>query len=520
MACLLVALAAVPTAHAQSPGNELSQYTNAVARVDPMDRVVQLERFAVNARPGLLKSDALEFVIWEYLRQGKVGHALVWADALADTDKDNPVAMALLSNGARVGLERGTTKSERLLAMASHGLDALPQLSRPPGMSEADFVELERRANAMLSDAAGAAELRLKDYVAARIYLHNAGAEQSNSARDVYAMALADLDGPDRDRREGYWCLARAVDLSRGTAEGREIARYARARYVKDGGSTTDWNQFLATAAAPTATGTRKASLYVPHPVPPPPARSAQPAASTRVARQPATVAKVQPTITPVTGASALPLKPPAPARKPAPSVWADTETSPAIVRKRSPVTVGPVSLGILVETSLAGRRNRSVVVDSLIDMLRHMSNQDEAFVLTYDNNLVFAEDLTNDPQQLAQALESIKPQRGAVLDDAIAFAAGHLARIARYPNRVLLVISDGRNVDSHTSPLQTSAEINAAGVRIYCIGIDVSQGYGRYRLQLLSSSTGGQSRFISDPGQFRKATEMMAQNMGIDFRF
>lgn len=519
---LLLVLATIPVALAQSPrGNELSQYTNAVARVDPMDRLVQLERFAVHAGPGPLRSDALEFVIWEYLRQGKVGHALVWADTLANTDKNNPVAMALLSNDARNGLERGTTKPKRLLAMASHGLDALSQLSRPPGMSEADFVELERRANVMLSDAAGAAELQMKDYVAARIYLHNAAAEQSDSARDVYAMALADLDGPDRDRREGYWCLARAVTLSRGTPEGREIARYARARYVKDGGSTSDWNQFLA-AAAPVATSTPIASLDLPQPAPPPPGRSAQRATSARIARPPATVEKpAQPTTMAATRTLGLPAIQRTPPVKPAPSVWSDTETSlPAIVRKRAPVTVGPISLGILVETSLAGRRNRSAVVDSLIDMLRHMSNQDEAFVLTYDHNLVFAEDLTNDPQQLEQALQGIKPQKGAVLDDAITFAAGHLARIARYPNRVLLLISDGRNADSRTSPLQTSAEINAAGVRIYCIGVDVSQSYGRYRLQLLSSSTGGQSRFISDPAQFRKATEGMAQNMGIDFRF
>lgn len=159
-------------------------------------------------------------------------------------------------------------------------------------------------------------------------------------------------------------------------------------------------------------------------------------------------------------------------------------------------------------------------MTNSLVDMLRHMDDKDEAFILTYDNNLVFEQDLTNDPQQLEDAMESIKPQRGAVLDDAIAFASGHLARIAKYPNRVLLVVSDGRNVDSQTSPLQTSAEINAAGVRIFCIGVDVSDGYGRSRLQALSSSTGGQVSFISDTGQFRRATKEMAQNMGIDFRF
>jgi Mg-chelatase subunit ChlD len=177
------------------------------------------------------------------------------------------------------------------------------------------------------------------------------------------------------------------------------------------------------------------------------------------------------------------------------------------------------MSLGILLETSLA-RENRGAVINSLSDMLRRMNDRDEAFILSYDNNLVFQQDLTSDPHQLEEAMESIKPQKGAVLDDAVAFAAGHLARIAKYPNRVLLVISDGQNADSHSSPLQTSAMINSAGVRIYCIGVDVSEAGGRARLQALASSTGGQSRFISTPGQFRDATRYIAKDMGIELPF
>jgi Mg-chelatase subunit ChlD len=172
------------------------------------------------------------------------------------------------------------------------------------------------------------------------------------------------------------------------------------------------------------------------------------------------------------------------------------------------------------VETSLASKESRSAVVNGLTDMSRHLGDNDEAFVLTYDNNLVFETDLTDDPHQLEDALASIKPQKGAVLDDAVAFAAGHLARIAKNPNRILLVVSDGRDVESQTSPLVASAAINAAGVKIYCIGMGVEGTDGRYRLQALSSSTGGRANFIADPRQFRDATRQIAQNMGIDFRF
>jgi hypothetical protein len=493
---------------AQAPSNELSAYTDAVAHVQSTERLILLERFAMHASPGPLKVDALEIIIWHYLHQGQLAHTMSWANELSATDPDNGVAIALLANNTRTAVEEGRTKPERLLTMSSHGLDMLPRVQRPLGMNAADFADLKRQAYVMLSSAAGSAELRMKDYVSARVYLHNSVALQPNNAHDAYNLALADLSGPDRNPKEGYWYLARAVNLSRGTARGMEVAREARARYVKDGGSTSDWNQFLAAAApigATPANATTVASAALP-PVPHPRNASPPPPVKTAVARPPA-VSK------PAVSTPA--------ASQPTPSVWADTTNPPAIVRKRRVLsTTGPMSLGILVETSLATKENRSAVVNSLVDMLRRLNDRDEAFILTYDNNLVFEQDLTNDPQQLEQALESIKPQRGAVLDDAVAFAAGHLARIAKYPNRVLLVISDGRNVDSHDSPLQTSAEINSAGVRIYCIGLNVGDAVGQSRLRELAASTGGQSDFISTPGQFREATRYIAQNLGIDFRF
>ena len=527
LAVLLLALTvAAVAAFAQPPtSNELSQYTSAVAKVQRTDRLMALEQFAIRAHLGPLRTAALEFIIWEYLRVNNRPHAMTWANDLAFTDKDNAIALALTSDQARNDLQHGSIKPARLLAMASRGLDNLSRLQRPLGMSEADFVQMQRQANAMLSGAAGAAELQMRDYIPARIYLHNAVAVEPNHAANVYALGLADLDGKDPNKKEGYWCLARAVNLSQGTPQGMEIARFARARYVKDGGSTSNWNDFLTATANPSssaARATRTASITPPPTEPPPLPRTAPPATVAK-ATHPTTAAKATPPATTAALRSPTVTKPrvpqpPPPSAQPAPSVWADN-SPPAVVRKRTPSTVGPMSLGILIETSLANKGSRSAVVNSLVDMLRHMGDKDEAFILTYDNNLVFEQDLTNDPKQLEDALEGIKAQRGAVLDDAIAFAAGHLARIAKYPNRVLLVVSDGRNIDSQTSPLQTSAEINAAGVRIFCIGVDVGDSYGRSRLQALSSSTGGQVSFISDTGQFRRATKEMAQNMGIDFR-
>lgn len=500
----IVALAAVflwgtalPIASQTAGNSGLREYSNAVAQTQTGDRISGLQRFAWTAS-GPLRSDALAFIVWEYLRINDHAHAVTWARELQNADHENALAVAVICEDAQSSANSAMSSGE-LLSTATNGENALPRLRRPMGMSDADFARLRRLTVIMLKRAAGHAELQRKDYVSARTDLRQVVGLDPNSAQSVYLLALADLSGKDPNLTQGYSELARAVTLSRGTPQGDQIAQYARTRYVKDGGSNAAWDQFLHVAGLANTTPnvtTRTAS-----------------AASISPKAAPAKTSPMVKASKPGTGSES-------PHSNTKQSVWADNTTpAPPIVRKPL-ASNGPMSLGILIETSLTTKETRGAVRNSLTDMLRRMNEKDEAFILTYDNHMVFEQDLTDDPKQLEQAIEDIKPRKGAALDDAVAFAAEHLTRIAKNPNRVLLVISDGRNVGSHSSPLQTSSRINAAGVRIYCIGIAVDQLDGRYRLQALSSGTGGRSDFISDPSQFRNATKQIAQNMGIDFRF
>ncbi len=509
---LSLALAAPQIVGQTSSSSTVSEYTSAVARVQPADRIRDLQRFAWNAS-GQLRVDALEFIVWEYWREGNRAHALTWGNELQAADKDNALALALICEPMRAPT-LSKAKADQLLDTAQRGINALPQLRRPLGMSEPDFTRLRQQTLARLKGAAGYAELQRKNNLAARNNLREAVALDPGRADDLYALALANLNGKNPDRKEGYWDLARAVELSRGSPQGTQIAQYARGRYVDDGGTNAGWDQFLVAAAAAnrglapkTRTTVTDASL------------ANQPSREARATAQQPIAKAATPKSSSIAKAPNLPSSA---GRTNSSSKSATTDTAtytPPVIRPHR-VSSGPISLGILIETSLTQQQSRSSVVSALTDMLRHMSDDDEAFILTYDNHLVFEQDLTTDPQQLDEAMKNIKPEKGAVLDEAVAFAASHLARIAKYPNRVLLVISDGRNVGSHDSPARTSAQINAAGVRIYCIGMKVSELDGRYRLQALSSSTGGRSEFVSDPGQFRQATKQIAQNMGIDFRF
>jgi hypothetical protein len=87
----------------------------------------------------------------------------------------------------------------------------------------------------------------------------------------------------------------------------------------------------------------------------------------------------------------------------------------------------------------------RDAIIHSLTDLERRLHGpDDEAFILSFNHNVLFVQDLTGDAQQEEQAMAAIRPHAGKALLDAAGFAAGHLRRISKNDNRVLLLISDG----------------------------------------------------------------------------
>lgn len=213
----------------------------------------------------------------------------------------------------------------------------------------------------------------------------------------------------------------------------------------------------------------------------------------------------------------ALPNGSPSPAPAPPPD-----STRPLRVFPPRPVKHiapgSPVSVGVLIQASLANPANRRPVVFTLSDLVRHLREKDEAFIMSFSRGVVFQEDLTSNSKSLETAMDDIAPTPGAAIYDAVTFAAGHLDRVAKNPNRILLVIAAEGDRDSTVSPLELSSEINLSGVTIYCIGVGVIAPTDQDRLEQLAGSTGGRAIFISDLSHFRDATKSIAQGLGIAF--
>lgn len=468
--------------------SSLDRYTSAVRQSRISNRMAGMEQF-LSAYPNSgLREDALEFLVWDSLESGQREQARTRANELRQIDSQNALSIAVVAEALAETTGR-TDKKAALQAfeLARDGIQVYPHLRHPEGMRDGEFILLQRQVVSILDGEAGLGYLAAKDYPAARRYLHESVAIRPEDPRYLYGLALALLDGQDPMQQEGYLYLARTVNLTQGSAAGQQIAAYAQKKFEKSGGTTAAWNEYLAAATLPG----QRAQVAV--------TASAKPGAQPKAQPAPAITASAKP-------APKMNTPPePAPANIPAPTF-----------KREYVARTSPVSMGILLQTEHLTKENRRQIFDALTDMIRHLRNDDEVFIMAYGTKLDFEQDLTGNPKLLEEAMEQIKPEAGTALLDAVGFAAGHLERIATNKNRLLLVISDGRNTPSKDNPLTLSQKLNT--VRVDCIGLDVDGDSGRRQLESLAAYSGGQVSFANDTVQLRAAAVQMAEGIGIEF--
>jgi tetratricopeptide (TPR) repeat protein len=525
---VLVALfcAAYGTARAQSAESSISAYADAIKKSTIAERITAMDHYLSLSSGGSLKVDALEFLVWDHLRLGHQSQSVQRAQQLIAISPANPIAMAVLNKNASPA-PRGTNLIQSQLAALKSAMSGLDRLNKPEGMLDRNFQILRQQVAIMLTGATGLCYLEVEDYADARPALQQAVTNDPNNAQWVYGLALALLNGKNRDQYRGYWYLARAANLSGDTPQGQQIASYGRTTYRKDGGKDAGWDRFLASAAAldapPNAEGTSgssSASTAI--------ASNGHSGNSVSTAANPnpsntntasVQTSKPQTTQTETKSSASNSSKSKnssgfeATLREP---VRPEPASPPVAPPNRPKVMAAPseaVSLGIMIETSLLTNENREAIIATLKDIVRSMRSNDEACILVFSDQLDFEQDLTADDKLLEEAISQIRPKPGKALLPGIAFAAGHLKRIGKNANRILLVISDGRTNQANADTLQFRSQVT--GVRIDCIGLNAG-ATEQALLERVASYSGGKASFASAPGEFRTAALQMTRTMGI----
>jgi tetratricopeptide (TPR) repeat protein len=496
------------SASAQSD-RDVHSYLDAISHLQSQGDLKPLEHFVATAPEGSLRNDALAWLAWREWRTGASAKAGHWSDELLAANPQNAVGLAILaSRSTSPGANPQQSWADNPLLVAQRALRYLDSLRQPYGMPNTVFERMKRDLAANLSGAVGDVYVQRKDYSAAQPYLRQYLALNPDDSARLYSLALADLYGLSPDEGEGFRALARVVNLSQGTPAGQQMAAFARSKYEERGGSDADWDRYLqvttARGSVQIAASSRPDLAAAP---------SIPAAASTRV--RAAKKLKIPAPKVPQPTLSSSPV-----AADDTSAVY-DVPSNSADMNvpypTRIPTATGaPMSLGILIETSKTAPASRRTVINNLSDMVRHLRDDDEAFLVSFSNNVVFEEDLTSDPRSIEKAMDKIRPEQGAALLDAIAFASGHLQRIGKNSRKILLVVSDGEDRSGQYSPSEALSSISSSGVEIYCIGMGSNGQVDEARLKALARRTGGQAVFIGGARQFRTATRQVASDMGI----
>src|ERR1051326_8703724 len=243
-ALLLIALSMA--ARGQSAQSAVQAYADAIKESVIAQRITAMEHYLTLSSAGSLKTDALEFLIWDHMRLGHQAQTRQHAQELLALAPQNSLAIAVLNQEPPVKM--GKHDLEKHIEMLKSAESDLRRLSRPEGMPQHNFDALRRQVGIMLRGATGLCQLQLQDYPEARQSLQEAVNGDPNNAQWVYSLALALLNGKDKDEYRGHWYLARAANLTEQMPQGREIADYAQHKYKEDGGTDAERQGFAARA--------------------------------------------------------------------------------------------------------------------------------------------------------------------------------------------------------------------------------------------------------------------------------
>ncbi len=164
-----------------------------------------------------------------------------------------------------------------------------------------------------------------------------------------------------------------------------------------------------------------------------------------------------------------------------------------------------PLRIGLVIDTSNSARRQLPFELDAasefVFNMLQGRTSKNQIFLQTYDATSSIVQDFTNDPEILNEKIRELKAGGGKALYDAIFSACKERLLKAGNPEtvrRVLVLISDGRDVQSAHTFDEAISMAHLAETAIYAIG-NSAYGYsnpGDKILEKLSEETGGASFF------------------------
>jgi hypothetical protein len=246
---------------------EYNAYMGAAQQQDPAAKISGFEAFLVQYPNSVMKNDVLETLMGLYQQAGNQPKMMAAAQRLLQANPNNVRALALLAYSSKSANNWADARK-----YAEQGLQALPNMSKPDGVADADFAKQKAQLSQLLNSIAGFAALQTKDYAAAQKYLRATVEANPASLQDVYPLALAYLTATPPDNVNGLFFIARTANLAAGTADAPKIEAYGKSVYTKYHGTDQGWSDLMAQTKT---TPLPPAGFTIAQYVPPTPAQQA-----------------------------------------------------------------------------------------------------------------------------------------------------------------------------------------------------------------------------------------------------
>ncbi|MGH9512566.1 MAG: tetratricopeptide repeat protein [Terriglobales bacterium] len=222
---------------------EYNAYMSAAQQKDNNAKISEFEAFLVQYPNSVMKQDVLETLMGLYEQTKNQAKMVDAANRILQANPNNVRALALLAYS-----DKGSQNWPDARKYAEQGLNALPGMTKPEGLSDADFAKQKEQLGQLLNSVAGFASLQTKDFPAAQKYLRASVDANPNNLQDVYPLALAYLTATPPDNVNGLFFIARAAVLAAGTPNAAQLETYGKGVYTKYHGSDQGWTDVMATA--------------------------------------------------------------------------------------------------------------------------------------------------------------------------------------------------------------------------------------------------------------------------------
>jgi tetratricopeptide (TPR) repeat protein len=278
---MLVAIEGAVPAHGQAAPTikdpaEYNAYVNASGQTNPAQKSAALEAFLQTYPNSVMKEEALLSLMSAYQQAGDAQKMLDAANRVLTANPNNVRALAVL-----VYYYRATTTAQNLTqnldliqTYAQQGEQALHNMTKPEGMSDADFTKFHNELSAIFEGGLGFVALQKKDNATASKDFQEAVSEESQpSIADVYPLAQADLESKPMNPA-GFWFAVKASQMAQGAGQ-QQILDYAHKKYLRYHGKEDGWNELVAQAKASTSIMPPAGFTVAAAPPPPSPAEQA-----------------------------------------------------------------------------------------------------------------------------------------------------------------------------------------------------------------------------------------------------